>query len=364
MRLQTLLLSIVLLTTNYTSAQMAPDFLVTDIEGHEHQLYADYLDQGKTVMIKVFFTTCPPCNSIAPLMEPFYQEWGAGAYDVEFFEMTDKTFDVNSLVAEYTTNYGSTFPAISMQGGSIAAVQPYKDNQFGPWTGTPTFIVIAPNGEVDFDVSGNGNQGTINAIDAAIAATGAVKPNQVENPVSILGNIQFMSGSAGVNGAYVQVIDTSGNIIIQDTSAINGGFNLQILLSEVQPDWQVRVVKQGNPTNGVNAADLIRIQKHLLFIEPFTDPLHKIAADANGSWTVSSLDIVTLLKLLLGITPGFPNEESWITIPADTDFGPPTQHPTLITSFTIPLADILSGARQPAFIAIKKGDVTGNADPN
>ncbi|MBK9106499.1 MAG: redoxin domain-containing protein [Saprospiraceae bacterium] len=53
------------------TAQTAPDFTVTDIHGQVHHLYADYLNQGKTVVIKIFFTTCPPCNSIAPLMEPF-----------------------------------------------------------------------------------------------------------------------------------------------------------------------------------------------------------------------------------------------------------------------------------------------------
>jgi len=54
-------------------AQVAPDFTVTDIDGQVHHLYADYLNQGKTVMIKIMFTTCPPCHSIAPFMEPLYQ---------------------------------------------------------------------------------------------------------------------------------------------------------------------------------------------------------------------------------------------------------------------------------------------------
>jgi thiol-disulfide isomerase/thioredoxin len=54
---------------------LAPDFTVTDSHGNVHHLYADYLNQGKTVMIEVFFTTCPPCNSIAPYLEPLYQEW-------------------------------------------------------------------------------------------------------------------------------------------------------------------------------------------------------------------------------------------------------------------------------------------------
>ena len=114
----TLLVFGILLSSLSLRAQLAPDFTVTDIDGQVHHLYDDYLIHGKTVMIKIFFTTCPPCNSIAPLMEPFYQEWGAGQHDVEFFEMTDKSFDTNTLVEAYAEQYNETFPAISMQGGN------------------------------------------------------------------------------------------------------------------------------------------------------------------------------------------------------------------------------------------------------
>ena len=343
---------------------MAPDFTVTDIDGQLHRLYADYLNQGKTVLLEVFYTTCPPCNSIAPLMEPFYQEWGAGDHDVEFFILTDKNADTNPLVAAFHSNYNETFPAVSKEGGSLDAVQPYKNGSFGPWSGTPTFVVIAPDGSVQYDVDGANNQATIDAIDAAILATGAEKPTQGEVPVVVNGMVQFLEGSAGVGNAFVQILDANNTILRQDTSDATGAFNLEVLLSEVQPGWKMKVVKEGGATNGVSAVDLIRIQKHLLFVDPMTSPLSKLASDANGSGTISSLDIVTLLKLLLGITTNFPDQQSWITIPADTDFGTPTQHPPVIASYTIPLQDILDGLRQPVFIAIKKGDANGTANPN
>lgn len=56
----TLLVFGILLSSLSLRAQLAPDFTVTDIDGQVHHLYDDYLIHGKTVMIKIFFTTCPP----------------------------------------------------------------------------------------------------------------------------------------------------------------------------------------------------------------------------------------------------------------------------------------------------------------
>ncbi len=127
---QYIFLLLFLLVWSKGDAQTAPDFTVTDTDGQVHHLYTDYLNQGKSVMIKIMFTTCPPCNSIAPLMEPLYQEWGAGEYDVEFFEMTDKSFDTNALMEAFAAQYNETFPSISMQGNSLPTVQPYKNGTF------------------------------------------------------------------------------------------------------------------------------------------------------------------------------------------------------------------------------------------
>jgi hypothetical protein len=59
------------------------------------------------------------------------------------------------------------------EGGSVIAVAPYKNGTFGTYTGTPLFVVIAPDKSVNYDVFGSGIQGQIDALDAAIEATGA-----------------------------------------------------------------------------------------------------------------------------------------------------------------------------------------------
>ena len=344
----------------------APDFTITDSHGQVHHLYADYLNQGKSVLLEVFYTTCPPCNSIAPLLEPFYQEWGAGDYDVEFLELSDKNFDTDALINTYQAQYDETFVGAGKDGGSLAAVQPYKNGSFGNWNGTPTFIVIAPDGTVQYDVDGGNNQATIDAIDAALLATGAEKPPPVENPVEVTGSVTHLMGTTGVGNAHVQIIDGQGNVVKQDTTGSSGNFNLSFLLSQMQPDWQLKVVKNGTPTNGVNALDLVRIQKHILFVDPFQDPLSKLASDINKSGSLSALDIVALIKILLGINTNFPDGQTWITVPADTDFGVPAQHPPILpaSAYTIPVQDIVNGNRVAHFLAVKRGDANGNANPN
>ena len=74
--------------------------------------------------------------------------------------------------------------------------------------------------------------------------------------------------------------------------------------------------------------------------------------------------MVGMLRVLLGQSNQFSGGDPWIVLPADTDFGPLTDDPPLISSYTIPLQEILSGERQPAFLATKRGDTNGSADPS
>ncbi len=92
--------------------------------------------------------------------------------------------------------------------------------------------------------------------------------------------------------------------------------------------------------NGVSSLDLIRIQKHLLGVEPITNPYDLIAADANHSESVSAIDLIELRKLILGIYTVLPSNTSWRFVPRD----------------------FISGATH--FIGIKVGDVNNTVKAN
>lgn len=149
--------------------QSAPDFTVMDIHGQTHTLYDQNLTHGKTVMLKIFYSTCPPGNAQADALQALYVDWGAGAHDVQFIAVSDKTWETNQTAGNYVNMHGITFPTISATGGSIPVVNSYVNGGFGSFFGTPTYLVIAPDGSVDWDVK-------LADLDAAIAATGAVKP--------------------------------------------------------------------------------------------------------------------------------------------------------------------------------------------
>ena len=254
---RTLILFILSISWIGLSAQTAPDFTVTDSWGHTHSLYADYLNQGKTVVLKIFYVACPPCNSIAPFLEPLYQEWGGGQADVQFIELSIKQTDTDALVNGYKSMHGTTYPAAGGQGSSVPATVPYTNGTFGLYTGTPTFVVIAPDGTLDYDVYGVGNTGTVAALDAAIAATGAdgsitaIENNIDEEAFTLVSNVvsqeltlqsKDFSGDIGI-----EILNPFGYSAMKSKGSMTKGTDMNIDASALSSGmWICRINDQQN----------------------------------------------------------------------------------------------------------------------
>ncbi|MEM0997947.1 MAG: hypothetical protein AAGN35_12730 [Bacteroidota bacterium] len=58
--------------------------------------------------------------------------------------------------------------------------------------------------------------------------------------------------------------------------------------------------------NGVSVLDMVRIQRHILGIELFTDLWQYLAADVDGNAQIDSTDINTIRDLILGIRTDLP----------------------------------------------------------
>ena len=371
------------------SAQTAPDFTITDSDGVEHSLYEDYLDEGQTVLIKIFFTTCPPCRSIASSVEIFYQQWGAGEFDVEFFELSNKTFDTDPLVNGYKAEFGITFPSAGSDGGSLEALAPYLNGDFGPFFGTPTFVVISPDGTVQWDV--NGPDLWI-ALDTALYSTGALKPGDdpidttgmgmdstdidtmgmdddtvvviPPAPVEIGGKVySYANASKGIFDANVMLKTTQGVEIARDTTDSLGNYAFSLDSALVADSvLHVEVFKDDDPKNGITAIDLLLIQKHLLGITPLDATEKLFASDANLNQAISATDLLFLKRLLLDLEDDFSDGKSWIFFHADITFGAPGEQPPPLNTGPVVLSEVIDGLKSPDFRGIKRGDVNNSVE--
>jgi len=114
--------------------------------------------------------------------------------------------------------------------------------------------------------------------------------------------------------------------------------------------------------NGVSLMDVILINKHILGIQPLVNPYELLAADANNSGAVTTLDMITMQRLILGISIGFPAHTSWRFLPADYFFADPA-NPWLSPPPTVQQINGLTaeGVDELDFFSIKIGDPSGNA---
>ena len=308
----TLLIFLGFVTLN-VFGQVAPNFTVTDSDGNVHELYADYLDQGKIVALKIFFVNCPPCNAAAPGFQAKYVQWRAGNQDVQFFSLTNKTSDTNALVNGFKNQHNLTMPVIGSQGGSVAAQAKYTNGTFGPFFGTPHYIIIAPDKTVYYDVSSSQIDQTIMDIQGSMGAP--------STPVELSTNL----GSSLPDGVALFMKPANSNSpVINITAKTNGTHEFDYPSTDF-PEMEDPIIflqSAADAQNGqLRAGDLIPIRKHILGLTPFTDERDLIAADITGDGRIRTADLVDLRRVILGLANDFPNQvPSYQLYPLEVEF--------------------------------------------
>ena len=146
---------------------------------------------------------------------------------------------------------------------------------------------------------------------------------------------------------YVDVTDGGGYYSI--TNSIPDNSSITITPSE-----------NLNPYEGVTTYDLVLISKHIKGEEPLGSPYKMLAADANRSNSITTLDIIELRRLILGIYQHLPNNNAWRFMPYVRVFTNPMNPfaDTIPESVSVNLPDDILG--DVDFLAIKVGDVNGS----
>ena len=176
--------------------------------------------------------------------------------------------------------------------------------------------------------------------------------------LSVAGLVQTeeIEGVAGVE------VNVSGNQAPPYLTLADGVY----AISNLPPggDYTLVPSKTDDPVNGVTTYDLALLTKHILGVQPLDSPYKIIAADVNHSETITTLDVVELRKLILLLVDDFPNNTSWRFVDAAFIFPDPAD------PFATPFPEVLNFNNLSAdvsnadFVAVKVGDLNGNAQAN
>lgn len=132
------------------------------------------------------------------------------------------------------------------------------------------------------------------------------------------------------------------------------------------PDYLLQPQGGNFELQQITTADLVATQKHILGLQHFTRPEQYLAADLNGSHSVSVLDVLLLRRLILHIDNEPPTAQSRYFIPLDYVF-PDARNPwqeefpesILIQYYYDELGQVGYRRQQLDFRVVQTGDVNG-----
>jgi len=203
------------------------------------------------------------------------------------------------------------------------------------------------------DAAGNYNYCNVNVTitdGAGICADG-------QSAAAVAGAIQTET-KATVEGVQVNL---SGQTQKSFATGVNGLFVFNNLAAGA--DYTVTPSLNKGFLNGVSTFDLVLISKHILGVQPLNTPYKLIAADVNNSKSVTTLDLIQLRKLILNIDATFANNSSWRFVDASYTF-PNASNPWAASFPEVKNVNDLVGSLSANFVAVKVGDVNGNAIAN
>ncbi|MFK7937098.1 MAG: cohesin domain-containing protein, partial [Saprospiraceae bacterium] len=175
---------------------------------------------------------------------------------------------------------------------------------------------------------------------------------------AIAGGIETEMGD-NVEGAEIRL---SGATDMTLSTEVDGSFGFEGLVEG--SDYTITPEKDVNYLNGVSTFDLVLIRKHIIGTANLDSPYKLIAADVNNSQTITTLDMVTLRKLILNIDTELANNTSWRFVEATYAFPNPANPWMEAFPEVANFNDIQVAANAANFVAVKVGDVNNSATPN
>ncbi|MBK8955020.1 MAG: T9SS type A sorting domain-containing protein [Saprospiraceae bacterium] len=124
--------------------------------------------------------------------------------------------------------------------------------------------------------------------------------------------------------------------------------------------YELKPKKTDGWLNGVSTADIVKIQRHILGIEPITTGYRMIAADVNRSGEITAKDVSELRRLILGITGEIAGNTSWRFVSSRHVFNDVSNALKESIPESVEISN-LYGDMKLDFYAVKVGDLNGTA---
>jgi photosystem II stability/assembly factor-like uncharacterized protein len=168
-----------------------------------------------------------------------------------------------------------------------------------------------------------------------------------------------LAGAVNTSKTGIRVRTDDGTVVASVPADTSGIFFIPGL--QGCRNYTVIPFRNDDPLNGVTTLDLSLISRHILNIEPFDDPYKMIAADVNQSGTITTLDIVALRRVILGIDSVFLNNTSWRFVPKSYLFSDPFNPFTGPFPESVRLEAPQMTVNGLQFVPVKVGDVNQSA---
>ena len=172
----------------------------------------------------------------------------------------------------------------------------------------------------------------------------------------MLAGLVAREDNMGVEGVEVSL---SGPSIEMMNTEVDGTYEFDSL--QTGYDYTIRPYLNTGHRNGISTFDLLLIQQHLLGVQPLDSPYKRIAADANRTGNITTLDMIQIQQLILGELLEFPNNTSWRFVDKDFVFPVPTNPWFTLFPEVINVNDLAFPMMANDFVAIKIGDVNNSA---
>ncbi len=127
---------------------------------------------------------------------------------------------------------------------------------------------------------------------------------------------------------------------------------------------EINLSKNTRAVNGLGIQDIIGIQRHLLEYDTLENPYQWLAADVNLSSSITPIDLIAVRRVILFIDTIFSATESWRFVPDSHIFTDPLDPWANPVPWNGNCSEVDQASDTLDFIAVKIGDVSGDADPN